>query len=608
MRNDNLSDMNQNSYCNFGWGNPATYCSPGGGNMETEMYNVILQGQKMLAAGQRGLGFQISEMGNQFNQVLDKVRKGHRKVVDYTAVSCEKDGLLLAQRYDDGSTGCMPLIERPVGSPEFTKISYDNDRFKFVVLEWPSSERVVILLSEIKPSTLMDAFINAGVRFNPLIPKPKVRQALHNWFMLMVRCCERQVILSGYAGWEAGHFICAEDMQYLNDYKYKINLPVFDKHFDKNAVNLARIDDYKNYLLRIQKPNNRLLFSLIPFAGILFSWFADWHIYESVVVNLISMTETTKPSDFAEYLQVFNRDHVQTFSASMSSKKLQTVIRNSKDEVLIFTGMQDNIQSNYLNQKVVEKLEGIASNALGKTGIEYGDYELQSLVVLISTSPVRQRNVKHIFIEDDFFKESEKKELQVSSIQSVLANFVLYVEGHKKEVEMLAQEQYDVYSGSERYWRVLIALVNDFWKGIGSSLEEVMNLPADFQYDFLWQEDEYDWENGSDAVVMAVRKAMLDIRVVPKERFTGVEQFLYDSEYVWILPDLFKKIMDDSGMGRQRESLLLRCKEAGMLKTDGYSGYTTRIQGKNVRKGYYKFRRECFNGVGQVEIITLGGM
>lgn len=38
-----------------------------------------------------------------------------------------------------------------------------------------------------------------------------------------------------------------------------------------------------------------------------------------------------------------------------------------------------------------------------------------------------------------------------------------------------------------------------------------------------------------------------------------------------------------------------------------YGGYTSRLQRGHIRKEYYRFVREKFTGVGQVEIIDLAG-
>lgn len=568
-------------------------------------WNVMLQKQNGILMNQCILNNQMNGVNYRVDQVISKVRKEHRKIVDYIIYKNQTDGLIIVQKYDDGSCASMPFILEPYGPLKLTKLSIGDERYIFIIIELGNYSPIIMRLSDMKPSTVFLAFAERGVRFNPCIPKIKASQALYDFLIMEANNCKYLIKDSGYSGWERGCFRCAEDFWYLNDYKSKVMLPVLEKHFDKNTANISRLDDYKNCLCQIHRADIRLQFALIPFAGILYTPLIEKGIYEPFVVNIVLMSKKLKIADIAQFFQVFNREHISACSVDDRDKNIQSVIDTSKDDVILFAGIQDSTQSNYKNQKVTNNLNMIAQNALGRNGVGYGKHDVQSLVVLISDQLIMQKGVKNIFVSDDLFNDDETNVLGRLSIQSVLALFIRYAEEHWKELDNFILGSHKVHSKAERYWKSLISIVNDFMKSTGKSLNEVLGLSSDFQFSFLWQEEEYDFEKGTEVVVAAVRKAMANIRAVPKTYSTGGEQFIYDDKDIWISPQLFSEILDNLGLKLKKERILLECKIEGFLKTNKYGGYTERLQIKNIRKEYYRFERERFNGIGQVEIISL---
>lgn len=135
----------------------------------------------------------------------------------------------------------------------------------------------------------------------------------------------------------------------------------------------------------------------------------------------------------------------------------------------------------------------------------------------------------------------------------------------------------------------------------------MLNLSKDFSVDFLWNEETYDLEDASEAMVKIVRQEIGNISVIPKEKAQGGEEFVYDDNYLWIAPGLFTKWMQKSRLEAGKAELLIKCRKEGLLLPGEYDGYTSRLQRGHIRKEYYRFAREKFTGVGQVEIIDLAG-
>ena len=219
---------------------------------------------------------------------------------------------------------------------------------------------------------------------------------------------------------------------------------------------------------------------------------------------------------------------------------------------------------------------------------------------------IMQREVSHIFIDDDFFDKYEEP-LGKESMEAVWATFINYVEGRYEEVEKILRNNSLGASLKEKYWRAILALVKDFWKAVGTSWNDVLNLSKDFSFDFLWNEETYDFEDASEAIVKIVRQEMGKISVIPKEKAQGGEEFVYDDNYLWIAPGLFTRWIQKSRLDAGKAELLIKCREEGLLLPGEYGGYTSRLQRGHIRKEYYRFVREKFTGVGQVEIINLAG-
>lgn len=217
-----------------------------------------------------------------------------------------------------------------------------------------------------------------------------------------------------------------------------------------------------------------------------------------------------------------------------------------------------------------------------------------------------QREVVHIFIEDDFFDKCEES-LGKESMEAVWATFINYAEGRYEEVKKILQGNSSGVSLKEKYWRAILALVKDFWKAVGTSWNDVLNLSEDFSFDFLWNEEIYDLEDASELVIKMMRQEIGKISVVSKEKAQGGEKFVYDDNYLWIAPGLFTELIQKSRMETGKAELLIKCREEGLLLPGEYDGYTSRLQRGHIRKEYYRFAREKFTKEGQIEIIDLAG-
>ena len=80
-----------------------------------------------------------------------------------------------------------------------------------------------------------------------------------------------------------------------------------------------------------------------------------------------------------------------------------------------------------------------------------------------------------------------------------------------------------------------------------------------------------------------------------------------ENKHQWISKmDVGTESYTEKEKGQASDSFKRACVSVGIGR-ELYGGYTSRLQRGHIRKEYYRFVREKFTGVGQVEIIDLAG-
>jgi len=555
--------------------------------------------------GQCTLGQQMASLSIQVDKALQNTYKLRRRPIDAVLASDENKAMIYKKIYDYGPPEEMRYFANSQGELIVTIIDIADGKYSLVVIEIEKN-CVFLHSSEIKGDKVYNALIQIGVRFNPQITKTWAVKALNDYVNKKIHESEKIIFMSGHAGWEDGKFNCYETRCYLDAVRPKLTLPILNKYFNKEAANRARITDYAVLLQRIHDPKLRLVFALIPLGGILFSVLQEKNIYEPFVTNLILMNEEQDIREILYYLQVFNRNELYAMNLDGSDKNNKNLIESCKDEVVVVAGLRYKEMSAYKSKKISNNLRVFAKKAMNRSGLNYGETPFKAVVVLFSNERIAEKGVRNVFIDKDFFETSNLLDTPVwDGIQATFALFIKYVEEHWKDVQKIITAEYRAVTRTERLWKVLLALVEEFWNSFGTSITSVLNLPEGLDPSFLWQEDECYLEDAVDTIASALRMASRLVKAVPKENADGCEAFLYDEEYIWILPEKFSEIVETYvGLG-QKERLLLGAKEAGALLASEYGGYTSRLQINKVRKEYYKFQRNAFNRIGYTDLITL---
>lgn len=550
---------------------------------------------------------EVNKMSQKYAPKTDMYQVLHprtrRKSEEASMFVDNKQRILLQLRYDNGYAEVKNLILNETGPLQVTVI-YIAERHEIYRISFGSGIDVYGFVKEFKRNSLYDLFLRSGIVFNSELSERTIVQVLFKYFAPMIEYPSSTIQMSGKAGWQNGLFKSAYDMGQLRRYRGKMDVPVLRKYFDKGAGAGINVQDYIRFLSCIRDEKNRVLISLLPFAGVMSSYLNENKKNLLPVVNFIFMEPDIPIHSLTTYLQVFNRNEgFSTCSLEATKSEILSAYTDSKDEVLIFTGMSEEGKTYYANNVMTKNIKMMTQLGLGR----YGNRTLQSLLVLFTNQMLMIKDTMNVYVDGFFFKEDPNDELLYHSLDAVLSLFVRYVENNHSDVKLRLNEKHSYTERTEHFWKVVLSLVKAFWSSLLVPFNEVLNLPDDFSYDFLWQSEEYDLENGSEVVIKAVRKAMSKIQVYHFEDVTELKDVMYDSEYIWILPDKFKYILDMSAVKASKDALLFKCKEDGLLEISPYGGFTTRTQKNGLRKDYYKFIRNSFNTPGLTEIIALAG-
>lgn len=560
---------------------------------------VLNQNQQWLYGEQCRMQGQICEIAKTVS-VLEK-KKERKKLESSTVTNTKAGKIILVESYDDGSCYSDSFITSMSGVMKVTIITIAK-KYKYFILRIGKETIAIGNMNKITSKGLYELVV-PNVSFNLKFSETKIERALYRYFLELVATPVREVICSGYAGWEAGIFKSAEKFRCFEEIDNSLTIPALKKSFKRDEANGANIEEYSKYLSNIRSLENRTLMSLLPFAGIMHSWLKEAKYEMFPMVNLVFMTQDILPRRIAEYLQVFNRDSFQPLNLENPESYIDKVLLEAKDEVVLFIGMLSNA-TQYAEKKIKYNLNRMANVSRGTSYLEDG--EMKALIVTLTDQMVAKRGVCNIFIDEEFFVQScEYNKKYSKSMDAILEMFVYYVETHVKEVEGIIKDVMKSASASKQYWETVLAIVKRFWKVHGSSLREVLSLPLDFLFEFLWREEDYDIEDGADQLRSIIREAMAHIVAVKKKDASANDNFIFNEENIWISPELFHKILKRKGMEKSKNILLLQCKEKGILKVNSRETYSTRLQVEGNRKEFYCFSRDYFNTEGLSEIIDL---
>lgn len=575
-------------------------------------YQDVRSSMNTIVGTQIQIESQIAAMDYQVSKTLQMVRKSHRKLLESKIVMARDEQIRLLYKYSDGSEEAVRLIDNAKGAIEIIKIDFKREACSFYAIKFPDSGITVIgEMQSLNPQRLRDAFVRAGIQFNPQIAVRVIEKALYYSFAPQIENCKRIVKNSGLAGWDGECFLDAGRLERFERFKPKLRLPVLEKHFNRMDFIPVHVQNYAKLMTKIHNLEVRALFSLLPFAAIMKSLFLKGKIDVPIAVNLILTADDIGVKDIAEYLQIFNREENKVLNVDVSTKDILRSMTEAKDEILLFSGRASSVQTNYKNNKISKNFHMIAEICMGINGVNYGENEFMASIVCISNQRICVKGVKNVFIDEETMdkeealENSKEREALSRSVDAVLAGFVAYIEEHMPEVMWRMSEDYQVKTKAERYWRTVFSITDDFWRSKNDTLYGVLGLPEEFPLDFLWHEDTGYMDDGVEMLISAFRRKMPDLKVTAKSNRKDAE-CIYDEESIWIRQELLDDVLVHSGIKAYKNAILLECQERGILQTNPYGGYTTRLQIGSVRKEYYCFQRSSFNSVGLAEIVSLG--
>lgn len=526
-----------------------------------------------------------------------------RKSIVQEYIDTTKDGnIVLHTIYSNKTAKCEKFITNRDGPVEMTRIEIRNVDESYYLLVFNKTE-FLVFSEKVKARELKDIFLRKGIRFNFQFKPRKIEELLLSWISELMNLCTCTIKLTGLAGWNDGKFATSESIHFLEGYRKYIDIPLFQKSFDKQKASIAlpKLEEYQNKLMKISDERIRLIFGLIPFAGITCSLIRTYN-YSIPVINFVFTADDINPYFVSNYLQIFGREHMHQIDMSLSEKQIRKELNASKDEIFIGYGFVDKDNKTYSNEKIQKHMLMVARSALNKPGAGFADIVPKSVFVFCTNQILRIKGAMNVYIEK--FTDSIDARDSMDSLEAIWAMFIQYVECYMDHVMKILEENAD--TGGEGFWKMLIKLVDSFWKLTNHTLFEILNLPEDFHVSYLWEE-ECEPEDLYRTFILAVRKSVPNIVAQPKKTAKAeILTLVYDDKFLWFSAPLLEDILNNTGISSWKYQILQLFKNAGVLHTDPYSeGYTRRLQIGGERKEYYMFDRNAFNENGKAEVITL---
>ena len=533
-------------------------------------------------------------------QAQTQNRKPRRKKVE-SYIAFSQQSLNLIQTFDDGKSNCLVLSDEACGTPQIFRLKLWGIKMMqeyFVIYFEKASIYIVGEFKKLSERYLYELFVLEGVIFNLHIPQKEISKTLYAAFAHKIVSCTTETYLCVLQGWYNQKFYCYQPEALIGRNCFP-PLPLQKKIFPMKMIDADKIEKYFCKLREILDTQVRLIIAVYPFAGILNSILKKKGITANFYINFI-LDDMLLKRKICWFLQVFSREKLEPIKLDISDKKLNAVLEESNDEVLI-TDSCCFSQSDYSRKKIRRSLERIANICSGRNDWS-GERGIPLCVVLanFSTEYMFGKNVVNIFLH-----QSEWKHITTEPeiMESVLSSFVSYVEHN---YDKIIQQIETVKRNSDfQMFGIVMKLVEGFWQGLKLDFCTELNVPRNFDIGNILYTEQLEVEYVEIAIKL-IRESVKNMGVIHKKAAKSCQDIVFNEQYLWMPTAVFKKILEARGMLRYEARFLAELKKEAVLVTDK-EGFSKKLQICGNRQEFYQFSREKLSPAGMVDIVDLGG-
>lgn len=555
--------------------------------------------QNQMGRGMADIYCQLGEIKN--------ANKERRQVVEHVIIEDAKSGSHIMYVNQDRTILARNLFQNVYGPMNVTVIDFYKYNRRIYIIDFASPGYYVIGDAEkVNQENLFKNFISANVRFNPEIKIKTLKTTLYDNLAHRIRHAESLIRIEGLAGWEDGIFKTADNFGYLKSIDKVPDMPVLKKRLSNDIRYIVFADEYFEILNKINNYSARMLLLTFPYASVLSSLLAEHGIRIPMALNFIITDEGFYFETLIHLLQIFNREKHLAYCVDDSEKNIKRILSETKDETIIFTDAFSNMKNSYKKQKIKNNFINISRYVLGRYGLANGiTNQPQVGLVFISDQIIDDSKVYNIYVDENFgLVINDLQKFSVDVVGTVICSFIQFVQNNMDKVCWIIKEVKEQRTDTERFWRIMLELIREFWKIGGFDFDEKVNIEGGF--DFLWESIPYETEDIVEIFKMCIRKQMRQWRAADKQNRTHAvcADIFFDQDYIWIPTSQFNAFLKESCLEYHKSEILLKCREAGDLLTDD-TGFSRKIQVDGQRFEAYQFTRAAFTRRGYLEIMAL---
>ena len=587
--------MNSSNY------NP--YISYGEGNGLTIDQNFALLHQKVDAYNAL-----TGAMESRITKRIDTIsRAPKRKLVNIHMANMDNGQIVVVNTYDNGERDAVPFILNAYGKWKTYQVEIrEETNSRFFVIEF-TGITIVGEYQRLSAEYLYSLFVKAGVKFNSCIAIGKIKRILFETFASEIENSSSSLKISKLTGWFNQKFMHAE--VFCFDRNKSLHFPVMQKTLTKLNQQLAREVLIINYIKEMKKIVNyeeRLIVMLYPYASMIASLLEAEQCRLQLVVNIIPC-KSYSIQDMATYFQIFNRNKIAALSGNVTSKNMNEMLRNFKDEVFFCDFRTYAGATQYEKEKLKkmqEKLLAMVSNTHGQDDI-YAPFG----AVMLSDNVIFSNNVVNVFWSEDYIRdmrdEDELHQIQIDAIGMMFTFFIQFLESdivnvlqrmkaikNKKSVVSSLDVTFDILKGFEKW--------------LGYEFLESLEISKTVDFQEILETKTYNPEEMLDVFIHAIREEASKYYFITKNDKKDIFNAIrYNQDSIWISTQLMHEIMKNHGLVRNLNNILVQLRQQNKLKTDR-DGMTRKLQVGNVRTECFEFERNLFNSPGMPDIVSLG--
>ena len=564
----------------------------------------------------------ISSVGQEMIQTSDCIRGARQEI---TVATDEIRNIVARSRKKKGGCELVKMADEFVmvqsytyGEPSvkkfFTNIGSDYEGViyhfpdeiaatELVEIVFDKNVHVIFLRKNANGAKVYQAFLTAGIHFNPEIPVGVIKRELEKFVLTIINGFPVKMIIP-VVGWgEKNWFHTGKDYAYLSKWIEFPELPVMDKVFPYIMPEKRHVEDYFELSDQVKDRKLKYWMILYPLCCLMTSMMARYGCNLDYCLNIVTEDQDVR-REICKRMSIFNRDNVAIASLEENKNSLNSEFSKYGDEIIFLAADKPEMRDYNIERKLQTNVEHTV-NILARKRSLPSPYRrpVYSGAVIFSNYPLALKGLITIYADKDDFGVFHADEYII--YDWIYQEFIKYVsKNYEKITSYFTKMQFN--ASEQKGMRCLLQIVDEFWK---TKKVDIIARFNETDVDCLLGEmcNEVELVDEVELFRVLVRKEIRYIPVyTPKDQIVFTEKFcICTKEYLIIPVKLFNYWLEKANVVHIKKKVLNTLSVNGYLKT--HERYIYKFQNAGNRCDTYCIALEFFNRAGEIPVEKLGG-